>query len=433
MLPRFLLLYFVSFSLAADTAAKADLPASDLRKLSHEDLVELDEFLSRVQQVLHPKDTVVDKLESVQAPFARLVAKLASVPPVKPLHRLTRKVRNGDDAFAAQDDVAAAADTLLADQRESYLSMRLILDALFGMEDGESDGESGSDSDDSDSDEEEDADEEEEEEEGEDGEEAEDGEEGEDGEEVEGGEDGEEVEGGEEDLDDYDWFYRIFGSKDKGARAAVDKAPGVASLEIAALAQRSRAVHRAVQPRAESAKSEAKSEAPAKSTAPATSSAPTKTTEAAKSTAPSSKLETRTKRKSSLSAAPESKHVAPTTSALPVASTSESPVTPTTTTSPSTPVPTSLAYVKPSTSVEPESSTLKLEYAVPEETPAPEQTVPEETAPVIVGPEESDACNLTFGNWSLACAPTTSGSARQLSVVLAAAVAATTLFAIFWV
>lgn len=449
MLPRCLLLYFLSFSLAAETAAKADYPASDLRKLSEEDLLELDEFLSRVQQVLHPKDTVVDKLESVQAPFARLVAKLANVPPVKPLHRLTRKVRNGDDAFVAQDEVAAAADSLLADQRESYLSMRLILDALFGMEDVESDAESGSDTDDSDSDDEEDGEEEEgededegEEEELDDGDDdagdddAGDGEAGE-GEAGEGetGEGDDAEEGEEEDLDDYDWFYRIFGSKSKGARAAVDKAPGVASLELAALAKRSLAVNRAVNRGvAQRADLHAK---------------PGETSDA--KSEPSALIEP----KPESSTHQTSKHAEPTPKSLTVptplaapaillsSQTTSVPALYSKTVKTSATYHSSSVYVEEPKSVATESFSLTLVYAAPEETPqpetaapdqiVPEETVPEESVPVIFGPEESAVCNLTFGNWSWACAPTSSGSARSWSVALVVAVSAATLFAIFLV
>lgn len=459
MLPRYLLLYFASFSLAADTAIRANYPASDLRELSQEDLVELDEFLSRVQQVLHPKDTVVDKLESVQAPFARLVAKLANVPPAKPLHRLTRKVRKNDEAFVALDDVAAAADSLAAEQRESYLSMRLLLDALFGIEDVDSDGESGSDSD-SDSDEE-DAEEEEEEEEvkedeegdeeeadeGEEGEEEE-GEAGEDGEEgdaVDGGE-GETGEGAEEDLDDYDWFYRIFGSKDRGARAAVTKNPGVASLELAALAKRPRAVNRAVKRVVAAQAGEAQFKAATTQPATTATAEPVKTEPATtKSTGqptstkleearPSAKSKSKSKSKSKTKTL-SAEHVKSETAG----STSTSLLTVHSSTKVIVPSPTpTLAYVESSSVVEPssvalESSTLKVEYSVPEETPVPEQAVPEETAPAIVGPEESDACNLTFGNWSWACAPTTSAGTPGWSAALFVVVGATALFAIFLV
>ncbi|OVF09647.1 hypothetical protein A9F13_04g01276 [Clavispora lusitaniae] len=221
MLPRSLLLCFVSVAFAADASVKnADLPLSDLRKLSQEDLVELDEFLSRVQQVLHPKDTMVDKLGAAQAPFARLVAKLGAVPPV---HRLSRKIK-GDEFSAGEVSAQADSPEDLAQQRQTYSSMRSILDVLFGMEDGV---DSDADSDDSDSDDNADSDAE-----------LSDADAADDDVDDDAEADGDLS---DDDLDDYDWFYRIFGTtKDgKGARAAVDEAtPKVGSLELQAQAQR---------------------------------------------------------------------------------------------------------------------------------------------------------------------------------------------------
>ncbi|KAF5209772.1 hypothetical protein E0198_004083 [Clavispora lusitaniae] len=202
MLPRSLLLCFVSVAFAADASVKnADLPLSDLRKLSQEDLVELDEFLSRVQQVLHPKDTMVDKLGAAQAPFARLVAKLGAVPPV---HRLSRKIK-GDEFSAGEVSAQADSPEDLAQQRQTYSSMRSILDVLFGMEDGV---DSDADSDDSDSDDNADSDAE-----------LSDADAADDDVDDDADADGDLS---DDDLDDYDWFYRIFGTtKDgKGARAA---------------------------------------------------------------------------------------------------------------------------------------------------------------------------------------------------------------------
>lgn len=433
MLPRCLLLYFLSFSLAAGTAAKADFPASDLRKLSEEDLVELDEFLSRVQQVLHPKDTVVDKLESVQAPFARLVAKLANVPPVKPLHRLTQKVK-ADQEFSDQKEVAAAAEMLLEDQRESYLSMRLLLDALFGLEDVESDAESGSDSEDSGSDDE-----------GEDEGEDDEADEDEDAENGAGEDDTEAGTGdgglGDEDVDDYDWFYRIFGSKAKGAVAAVEKAPEVASLELAALARRSSGANQArnrVMAQAESPfKSPEAEDTKLVDTKVSLSHEPTLTEESPTKFSPTETWATETPTTKIQSTETLSTEIAP----APILSApilSRYTKSSSTTAVSTTRIPASESTVaKEPKLVSPESSTLKLQFSVPQETGVPEdlsspkETVPEEAVPVITGPAESDACNLTFGNWSWDCAPLTSSSARNWSLASALALVATTLLAIF--